>query len=312
MPLAVRLPAVRPEATAVVPVGSLLMLYTDGLVERRRESLDDGIDRATSVAHGARDADLADLAATLMGRLRPADGYEDDVALLLYRRSVPPLELDFPAHPDNLASTRHWLRAWLGTFALDEDFAQDVLVAAGEACANAVEHAYPGEDGTAHLSARLTGRAPGRHRDRPRPLEAATAGQPPTARPRHADDGGAGRRGRASGTTSTAPPSRWNGDSVRDVGTHAGRLGGRRRSPDPDRDRRDRPEQRRGLRHGPGPRAGGRCRAHRGLHRGDLPRQRRASPPCSTGPRRTTCGWWRPRLLERVLRVSGLPEVPKW
>ncbi|MGW5715408.1 SpoIIE family protein phosphatase [Amycolatopsis sp. NPDC003865] len=157
VPLAVRVPVARPEATAVVPVGSLLMLYTDGLVERRREALDDGIDRATSVAHGAREADLADLAATLMGRLRPADGYEDDVALLLYRRSVPPLELDFPAHPDNLASTRHWLRAWLGTASLGEELAQDILVAAGEACANAVEHAYPGAEGVAHLSARFAG-----------------------------------------------------------------------------------------------------------------------------------------------------------
>lgn len=157
VPLAVRIPAARPEATAVVPVGSLLMLYTDGLVERRRESLDDGIDRATSVAHGARDAELADLATTLMSGLRPADGYEDDVALLLYRRSVPPLELDFPAHPDSLASTRRWLRAWLGTASLGEELAQDVLVATGEACANAVEHAYPEDAGNAHLSARFAG-----------------------------------------------------------------------------------------------------------------------------------------------------------
>ncbi|MCR6487983.1 SpoIIE family protein phosphatase [Amycolatopsis sp. OK19-0408] len=160
VPLAVRVAAVRPEATAVVPIGSLLMLYTDGLVERRRESLDDGIDRATAVAHDGRDAALADLAADLMGRLRPTGGYEDDVALLLYRRSTPPLALDFPAHPDSLASTRHWLRAWLGNVALDEELAQDVLVATGEACANAVEHAYPGEAGAeenAHLAARLTG-----------------------------------------------------------------------------------------------------------------------------------------------------------
>ncbi|WP_410630870.1 SpoIIE family protein phosphatase [Amycolatopsis sp. cmx-4-83] len=158
VPLAVRVAAHRPEATAVVPVGSLLMLYTDGLVERRRESLDDGITRATEIAHDVREADLTDLAATLMGRLRPDDGYEDDVALLLYRRSVPALVLDFEAHPDSLASTRHWLRAWLANAELDPDVAQDVLVAAGEACANAVEHAYRGEgDGTAHLSARFAG-----------------------------------------------------------------------------------------------------------------------------------------------------------
>ncbi|WP_328617359.1 SpoIIE family protein phosphatase [Amycolatopsis sp. NBC_00355] len=158
VPLAVRVPGTRPEATAVVPVGALLMLYTDGLVERRRESLDDGIDRATGVAHRAHDAELADLASTLMTSLRPAGGYEDDVALLLYRRTVPPLTMEFAAHPDSLASTRHWLRAWLADAELDPDLAQDVLVAAGEACANAVEHAYvSGGGANAHLSASLTG-----------------------------------------------------------------------------------------------------------------------------------------------------------
>jgi PAS domain S-box-containing protein len=158
VPLAVRVPGSRPEATAVVPFGSLLMLYTDGLVERRRESLDDGIGRATGVAHDAHDAELADLASTLMTSLRPDEGYEDDVALLLYRRPVPPLSMDFAAHPDSLASTRHWLRAWLSTAGLDPELAQDVLVAAGEACANSVEHAYlagPGAD--ANLAVRLSG-----------------------------------------------------------------------------------------------------------------------------------------------------------
>ncbi|MGW4057883.1 SpoIIE family protein phosphatase [Amycolatopsis sp. NPDC004747] len=158
VPLAVQIAAPRPESTAVVPIGSLLMLYTDGLVERRRESLDDGIDRATAVAHDTRDTELGDVATALMERLRPGDGYEDDVALLLYRRSVPALDFAFEAHPDHLASTRHWLRAWLENAALDPDLAQDVLVAAGEACANAVEHAYgDGSGATAHLSARLTG-----------------------------------------------------------------------------------------------------------------------------------------------------------
>ncbi|MBE8525398.1 SpoIIE family protein phosphatase [Amycolatopsis sp. H6(2020)] len=157
LPLAVRTTTPRPEATAVVPIGSLLMLYTDGLVERRRESLDDGVDRATKVAHDTQDAELGDLAAALMDRLRPAEGYEDDVALLLYRRSVPALEFEFAAHPDHLASTRHWLRAWLDNAALDPDLAQDVLVATGEACANAVEHAYRSAGATAHLTARFTG-----------------------------------------------------------------------------------------------------------------------------------------------------------
>ncbi|MGW5744791.1 SpoIIE family protein phosphatase [Amycolatopsis sp. NPDC003861] len=158
VPLAVRVAEPRPEATAVVPIGSLLMLYTDGLVERRREPLDDGMDRATKVAHDTREVELDDVAAALMDRLRPDSGYEDDVALLLYRRSVPALDFEFAAHPDHLASTRHWLRAWLANAALEPDLAQDVLVATGEACANAVEHAYgAGTGATAHLAARLTG-----------------------------------------------------------------------------------------------------------------------------------------------------------
>jgi anti-sigma regulatory factor (Ser/Thr protein kinase) len=142
----------------VVPIGSLLLLDTDGLVERRRESLDDGMGRATAVAHDTRDAELGDLATALMDRLRPVEGYEDDVAVLLYRRSVHELDFEFAADPDHLASTRHWLRAWLENADLDPALAQDVLVAVGEACANAVEHAYRDSTGaTAHLAARLTG-----------------------------------------------------------------------------------------------------------------------------------------------------------
>ncbi|MFD7658487.1 ATP-binding protein, partial [Actinosynnema sp. NPDC059797] len=53
-----------------------------------------------------------------------------------------PLVVEFPARASELAPTRHALRAWLDRCGLDREQVQDVLIAAGEACANAVEHAY--------------------------------------------------------------------------------------------------------------------------------------------------------------------------
>lgn len=61
------------------------------------------------------------------------------------RRSRPePLNLAFHADPDELAAVRRQLRGWLGQLRLDPAIAQDVLIAAGEACANAIEHGYRG------------------------------------------------------------------------------------------------------------------------------------------------------------------------
>ena len=57
VPLAVRRDEPRPQASQVLPPGSTLMLFTDGLVERKHESIDDGIDRAADVL--VRDDDVA-------------------------------------------------------------------------------------------------------------------------------------------------------------------------------------------------------------------------------------------------------------
>lgn len=82
-----------------------------------------------------------------MERLAPAGGYDDDVALLLYRHPAP-LEMTFPAESEQLAPVRKALRSWLDQCDLPPRTVQNVLVAAGEACANAIEHGHrhnPGE-----------------------------------------------------------------------------------------------------------------------------------------------------------------------
>ncbi|MGM1058496.1 SpoIIE family protein phosphatase [Saccharothrix sp. Mg75] len=157
IPLAVRPDRARTEARTAVPGRSTLVLYTDGLVERRRRALDDGIADVGAVVRDGRAASVDALATRLMTDLAPPGGFEDDVALLVYRHPAP-LTVDFAAHTAQLAPVRHALRAWLRSCELTEDQEHTVLLAAGEACANAVEHAYRGgADGTVRLRVSLDG-----------------------------------------------------------------------------------------------------------------------------------------------------------
>ena len=140
-PLGVRSAAERPEALYHVPVRATLLLYTDGLVERRRQSLTAGIERVTEAVQNGRGAPLEELATDVMEGMAPAGGYDDDVALLLYRHPGP-LEIEFPAEATRLAPVRTALRGWLERCGIEPTTAQNVLVAAGEACANAIEHGH--------------------------------------------------------------------------------------------------------------------------------------------------------------------------
>ncbi|GAA4811900.1 SpoIIE family protein phosphatase [Streptomyces ziwulingensis] len=141
VPLAVRPGRDRPEGCCTVPARATLLLYTDGLVERRRRPLTAGIDQASAAVQAGRAAAVDELANQVMSRLAPADGYDDDVALLLYRHPAP-LEMAFPAESSQLAPVRQALRSWLAQCELPPHTVQNVLVAAGEACANAIEHGH--------------------------------------------------------------------------------------------------------------------------------------------------------------------------
>jgi anti-sigma regulatory factor (Ser/Thr protein kinase) len=141
LPLAIRQDAGRTEAVYVLPPRSTLLLYTDGLVERRGQPLTGGIAAAGAAVHEAGEASLEELASQLMTRLAPAEGYEDDVAMVLYHHPAP-LDVLFSAESQQLASVRATLRGWLRSCDVGARMAQDVLVAAGEAIANAIEHGH--------------------------------------------------------------------------------------------------------------------------------------------------------------------------
>ncbi|MFC8042890.1 ATP-binding protein [Nocardia sp. NPDC057353] len=59
--------------------------------------------------------------------------------------AVEPLRIEFPADPDQLPAVRGRLREWLAGTLADPGRAYDLLLAAGEACANAIEHGHAGD-----------------------------------------------------------------------------------------------------------------------------------------------------------------------
>ncbi len=78
-----------PAATGVTTVsldaGDVLLLYTDGLVERRDEALDAGFDRLAEHAHRLLRPDMTAGLATLVAAIAAAESH-DDVAALAVRR----------------------------------------------------------------------------------------------------------------------------------------------------------------------------------------------------------------------------------
>ncbi|MFF5840024.1 SpoIIE family protein phosphatase [Streptomyces massasporeus] len=74
----------RPDATAQLPPGSTLVLYTDGLIEAPRRTLDEGLKQLSQHAAALAHRPLASFTDQLLRRVRPA-GNDDDVALLALR-----------------------------------------------------------------------------------------------------------------------------------------------------------------------------------------------------------------------------------
>jgi signal transduction histidine kinase/DNA-binding response OmpR family regulator len=127
---------------APFPPGSLLLLYTDGLVERRRESLDVGLARLTQVVGEHWNLPLRRLKQAVFSHL-VGHGAEDDVALVAVRSVGAGRDLfcdAFAAARDQQGATRQRLRAWLERAGLSSDDRDAIVLAVGEAVANAIDH----------------------------------------------------------------------------------------------------------------------------------------------------------------------------
>jgi PAS domain S-box-containing protein len=134
----------RPQAKVVLEPGSLLVLFTDGLIERRGEPLTDGLNRMMAVGADLASLPAAEVCDKLVAMLG-GESAEDDIAVLAARfaPSAPaPFRVTFPARPEELRKLRASLQSWLVDRGVPASTNEALILATNEACANAIEHAY--------------------------------------------------------------------------------------------------------------------------------------------------------------------------
>lgn len=139
----------------VLEQGATLILFSDGALAGSPLGPAHGLERLAEIARatvaspGALDpGSSAGLAAAIAERVHAPGGRPDDVAVLVAHRRVgvlEPLRVELPAVPSSLPLVRRRLSAWLTGLGMGEQDRVGVMVAAGEACANAAEHAYRGQ-----------------------------------------------------------------------------------------------------------------------------------------------------------------------
>ena len=184
-PLGVTMAHRHVEAEVTLGLGEALLLYTDGLVERRGEVIDVGIDRlADRLASGFASAEEA--CERIVAELD--DNLSDDVAILAVTRTPmagEQLHTVVQAHPNRLAELRRRLAAWLAAHGATREEANDIVLATHEAAMNAIEHAYGPGDAEISVSAALRD---GLRRDRDPRLGPLAGVAQPAPRPRPLDN----------------------------------------------------------------------------------------------------------------------------
>lgn len=125
----------------------VVVLYTDGLVEARRDILV-GLRSLEGAASRIVDYPAPQLARALVDRaLAGSDRRDDTLALVLRRRAplpdtgrraIGPFQHRFTGHEAAVTVARHLLGDWLNEQPLDPTIVDDVLLAAAELCTNAV------------------------------------------------------------------------------------------------------------------------------------------------------------------------------
>jgi PAS domain S-box-containing protein len=148
------------ELTAELAPGSTIVLYTDGLVEERGISIDQGLDalRLAAAQDVCHPDELCDRLVEAMLAIHPAI---DDIAVLALRAlptAPPPLHLEIPSDPTQLGAMRRELGSWLRAAGASGDVVEVVQIACHEACSNSIEHGYAFGEGSLSVDAELEGR----------------------------------------------------------------------------------------------------------------------------------------------------------
>jgi serine phosphatase RsbU (regulator of sigma subunit)/anti-sigma regulatory factor (Ser/Thr protein kinase) len=167
------LPDVRfDERRVTLAPGSILLLYTDGLVEDRVLPLGEGLERLREAVPS--DSDLERWLEGLVERMTAGREVDDDVAAMALQVEVNAggLFLRRPALAPELAGIREAVRDALAAAGIEGTAVDDLVLAASEAAGNVVRHAYGGGPGPLEVAmevdagaARLSVRDRGTWRD---------------------------------------------------------------------------------------------------------------------------------------------------
>ena len=159
-------------ATSALAPGELVLLYSDGLVERPDMTIAEGMAELAVAAAGAfaespgtepgERAQAPAVAERVCQRtvdLLTRTGRADDITALAAQRlavPVPPLHLELPNERSSLTAARDAFAWWLSRLGAAADDWEALHLALVEVFTNAIEHAYPrGEPGTIELEATL-------------------------------------------------------------------------------------------------------------------------------------------------------------
>jgi anti-sigma regulatory factor (Ser/Thr protein kinase) len=98
------------------------------------------------------------VADAVLAEMAPATGYDDDIAIVIYRHPYAPLTIEMAAAAEQLSDLRHQFSAWMRAAAIPEETIADIVLAVNEAAANGIEHAYRGHTpGTVRIEAENDG-----------------------------------------------------------------------------------------------------------------------------------------------------------
>ncbi|MET8230736.1 SpoIIE family protein phosphatase [Micromonospora sp. NPDC005298] len=129
-------------ATVAFRPGDTLLLFSDGVVERRRQSLTAGLDALVDAVAKAASSDPRALCAVAIAAV--PGGTEDDVAVLAVEHALKPsrsASMEVPAEPTAPSRVRHWMTGQLTEWQVPESVIGAAVLCTSELTTNALLHA---------------------------------------------------------------------------------------------------------------------------------------------------------------------------